>query len=465
MVLEDTSGGWTATEVDPAVTSDVSLLEAANQTQFADRSTRPGGLVIQTALQTAAVIVAALAAGLLVFFVIRAAVGSDPGEEQAQDFNELPTVGLEPDDGDRDASTAVGSSRSGSKRDTLEDGIPEDEAVEEGSGTDDVTGERDSEPPAAIAATSDETNSDIGETGDGAEESTGNTDLGANVGSEPEVNPADPSPPTSGSPSQDQPDPTTATTAKPGTTTTTERSQTTSTQTTVTQTTTTDPSPTTQPTTVTTVATTATTPSTATTVTTLPATTTTTAPTASTVAGAPLIAAPIDGSVHTWETGVLFQANAITGAEKYCWTITSPGKTVEKCLSGTGFSLPGGEAGVNPGPVRVTAVAKDDGGAVLESQNMALNLVARDLLKDPSPGDEFEAGDSIRARFEDIPSATNYCITLSQGTVQLPTRCDNDDRVSVRIRRFSEGQIKIAAEVFRGQQSIGRQSIVVDYLG
>ena len=124
MVLEQTSGGWTATEVDPAVTSDVSLIESASQIRLDQPESRPANVLFQTLM----VLVAAAAAGILVFVVVRSVVSSDGiPDEQALDLNELPTVGLDPENQDGSASSGADSSRSGSQRNTLEDGIPEEE--------------------------------------------------------------------------------------------------------------------------------------------------------------------------------------------------------------------------------------------------------------------------------------------------------------------------------------------------
>ncbi|MEM9656467.1 MAG: hypothetical protein AAGA65_30605, partial [Actinomycetota bacterium] len=156
MVLDQSPGGWTATEVNPAVTSDVSLTEGASQAPLAPVPSRPFSLAVQALI----VLAVALATGLLVFFAVRAAVTSDtPSDEQAQDLSELPTVGLEADGAESTIGDDVDSSRSGWKRDTLDDGLPADAdqnaAPVIGSATVDSSS-GDAEPPAAMAATADD---------------------------------------------------------------------------------------------------------------------------------------------------------------------------------------------------------------------------------------------------------------------------------------------------------------------
>lgn len=457
MVLEQTSGGWTATEVDPAVTSDVSLIESASQIRLGQPEPRPANVLFQALM----VLAAALAAGLLVFFVVRAAVSSDANtDEQAQDFSELPTVGLDLENQDGDASSGVGSSRSGSKRDTLEDGIPEEETppATPTAAAEDQAASADAEPAAEVdtdAAATDQP--DTENVGNPLSEANGGTDNGISTDPQPGSDTADPAT----SPSTTAPQsPATSDPGQPGTPTTAGPAPTTATTAAPTTQTTSAPS-----TTVTTIVstTTATTPSTATTPTTAGSTTTTSIATGTTLAAPSLISAPIEGSVHTWETGILFAARDTPDAVRYCWKLESADKNVQECSADTDYALPGGKAGVNPGIVVVSAQAQDADGAVLNSETMTLKVIARNIIDAPAAGENYDRGDDLRVDFEEIPTATEYCVTLVQDSLTLPTVCDNDDRVTIRLRRFSDGPVTVQAEVMRSAQIIGRQTIEIDY--
>ena len=526
VVLNDTSGGWLATEADPAVTSDVELLDGAGPADPVFESARrtgplshlspsaPGGVIVQTFIVAGA----AIGVGFLVFFAVKAALtpGSD---DQVQTFDDLPAIGLDPErpDGD-DASVAADSDRSGSKRNTLEDGVPEDAT---GNPDGDAT-EVDAAPPPAIASTADgESAADDGpvsvesavtdalasgitaglaatgnsDQDDQPQEQTDLTLLAApgpgqlddqtpatNPGPMPApaapvitapaiitpstatstTRPVPPSsrpttpvaPPTAPAPPETG-QPVTPTTAPPSPTTTPAAPTTASTTTvppTVTAapatTTTTAPDPVTTPPT-----------STPATTTTVPVTTTTTEPTASTVGSVPLISSPIDGSVHTWEAVVRFEARSVTGAAEYCWQLVSSGKTVEGCETGTSFVLPAGIDGVNPGSVLVTVEAKDDAGEVMETESINLTILARQVVRSPETGDSFEPDEAITVTFAELPAATSYCVTLGQGEEELPEVCSPDPTVLVELDGFSNGPVDLSTEVFRGGQIIGRQTV------
>ena len=466
MVLEQTSGGWTATEVDPAVTSDVSLIESASQIRLDQPEARPGNVLIQALM----VMAAAAAAGVLVFFVVRAAVSSDATQdEQAMDLNELPSVGLDPENGNGSVSSGKESSRSGSQRNTLDDGIPEEETpaatptdIAGSSDASEAADSRDTEGSAAGAAgldteaAQDQTLNDLTGPADDQPGFGGQLGPTTSTTAATSAGPIQPSPPLPGLPSLPTtaaPAPTVAPTTAAPTTESSSAPPTTS-----------QPTTAPQPTTATTAApTTETTPTTAATSTTISSTTSTSIATGTTLAAPPLISAPIEGSVHTWETGVLFEAKVTTDAVRYCWELESADTTVQECNAGTGYALPGGAAGVDPGIVIVTAEAQDAGGAVLNSETMTIKVIARDLIESPSPNSDYDQGDDVRVDFEDIPTATEYCVTLVQDSISLPTVCENDDRVSVRLRRFDTGPVTVNAEVMRGQQVIGRQSIEISY--
>lgn len=523
VVLNDTSGGWLATEAAPAVTSDVELLDGVGPADPVVESARrtgplshlspsaPGGVIFQTLIVAGA----AIGVGLLVFFAVKAALtpGSD---DQVQTFDDLPTVGLDPErpDGD-EASVAVDSDRSGSKRNTLEDGVPEDAPADvDGDAT-----EADAEPPPAIASTADgEPASDEGSvsvesavtdalasgitaglaaTGnqdqdDQASDQTDLTLLAAPgpaqlegptpaADQDPTPVPAAPiiaapavitpstatsttrPPPSSLVPTPGAPAPAPSTTDQPVTPSTAAPTQTSGpVATTATSSTTIAPTITAAPVTTTTTEpepVTTSPPSTSTTTTTVPVTTTTIEPTASTLGSAPLISSPIDGSVHTWETEVRFEARSVTGVAEYCWQLVSSGKTVEGCDTGTSFTLAGGTDGVNPGLVRVTVEARDTTGDALETETIDLTILAREVVLSPENGDEFEPNETITVTFAELPTATSYCVVLSQGEEDLPQVCSTDPTVRTEADGFSNGPVKLSTEVLRGTQEIGRQSV------
>ncbi|MEM9652601.1 MAG: hypothetical protein AAGA65_10925, partial [Actinomycetota bacterium] len=199
-------------------------------------------------------------------------------------------------------------------------------------------------------------------------------------------------------------------------------------------------------------------PTTVVTTTTIP-TTTTSLPTISTAA-APVISSPADGSVHTWEAGVEFVARTVDDAVRYCWTVESVdsnGRT-ETCGDQPGYTLPGGTAGVPPGPAVATITAFGQNGDALDSESVTIILLARDLVSAPTGGEERNPSNRLRIEFNSIPTVTNYCVALIQGDT-TQNLCDDDPRIVVFPWRLEEGPLAIVAEVRNGGEVIGKQTI------
>ncbi|MEM7276271.1 MAG: hypothetical protein AAF547_24565, partial [Actinomycetota bacterium] len=155
-------------------------------------------------------------------------------------------------------------------------------------------------------------------------------------------------------------------------------------------------------------------------------------------------------------------ATALAGATSYCWAAVSFGRTFQNCSADPVEEIPGGAAGVNPGELTITAEARNAAGEVIETETIRVAFYARTLLRTPLPGERFDRGELIRVRFNDIPTGTDYCATLRQGGVDRDTRCDGDATVTFRTAGLAEGSATISAEVRRGTDVIGRQTILVE---
>ena len=171
----------------------------------------------------------------------------------------------------------------------------------------------------------------------------------------------------------------------------------------------------TNPTTVTTAGQTPSTPRPSTSTPTVPATSapTTTPTTPSTAPPAELsIAAPGNGTSHSFETPTNFAANFVPGATEYCWSFTQNGTTaLTACSNGTTYQLPARPSQLDPGLVTVKVTATGPFGTLADT--IQISLYRTKVLNNPTQ--DLEIGRSpLRVGVVNLVGATSYCFTLTQ---------------------------------------------------
>lgn len=447
MILDEGSSSWTATEVDPFITSDLNLIQSAQPIAAVaaepEQKKRFAGLLkpgsARLVGQVAVVIVAALVVGFVVFTLVSAVAGSDDDGSAAPDSAEDRPV-VQPGPGGQETIPA-NSSRSGSQRSSGDSSS----SAALGSSTEQASDEPTGPTLDLSAGDSDEADvNDLQSQVSGPGSST--TDPGQSTSSIPV---SATSVTGGGAPSSTTSTPTTPpssamTTAKP---TTTGDTVPTSAETTVT----------TRPTTTNTVATTVQT--TVTIAATAPVPTVTAPP----ILPASLIIAPANDSVQSWNTVTKFRANLVPGAATYCWTIVAI-ERVNDCGAGRAFDLPA--AALSPGPATVKAEAFDLEGELIMSGRLDISLLVTKVLDDPDDGKTFDRRDRLRLRAEDVPTADNYCWVLTGNGYSSGEFCDRDGRVSVppggEIRRgLGSGPVKVQGRAYRGSTLVGRQTVTI----
>lgn len=444
MILDDSSSTWTATEVEPLVqTSEPVPVPPAPSVGSVEDGIPTGNLIIENppeseprrlAVQTAIIIGSALLVGLLVFVIVRSVVSADQSEDATPGPVDDVAI-IEPGPGGEDAVASEDSSRSGARRDSEDDGLDESAPFAADVVDDDQTDSP--AAPAAVAAASGDAEGDRDDASEqpdpSSNRSTGQLEASTAtvttvIGATTDV--VSPSSTSSPSPGPG---------AAPSSTT---RTSTTAPSTTAVSTPTTAAS------------------STVTTV----GTTTSPAPTVP----AQLIALPTDGSRRLWDTFTRFRAAEVPGATRYCWTFNSNGRQREECSPTTIYDLPASPGRVPPGPVTVDAVAYGAGDAELAKGRISISLLVGDVLRDPDNGERFDDDEDVRFRSHRVPTADNYCWTLTQGSVSTGEICDSDGRRRLRSRDlrsdgFGAGPASLHATAFRGSTLVADQTISITF--
>lgn len=177
-----------------------------------------------------------------------------------------------------------------------------------------------------------------------------------------------------------------------------------------------------------------------------------------------LIRNPINGSRHGWEQSTQFQAEEVD-ASQYCWTFLSGAGSYERCAATPFFLLPARSGDVAPGPVTVTAAAIGPGGATIAQQQISISLIAQDILDAPGASEEIYIGNPLVIDFADTPTATEYCVTVSQGSLQQPRCGASRSQVYLTaillLSGFEPGPVSVAATVNRNGVQIGNQTVTV----
>lgn len=398
-------------------------------------------------LQAGVVLLAAALVGLVVFGVLRSAAGDRSGSDEA-DLDRSNGTSLDPGPGDPGGNgDLVGSKRGtaglGQQRD--DDGT----ASSDGDGSDTGT----PTPTRGTEAEDDRPSGQGDPTGSGTADPAGPTTVVARSGPPTTVTGRSGSPttvavdrlPSSITPGVNS----TNTSARPTATAVTSTRPTTPT----TQRTTTTRSSTTRPGSTTTIA----------------QTTTTNASTTTTSLPSSLIAAPAGGSVSTWETTLTLRANAVPGADEYCWTLSGTGGATTRCRSATSYGHAGGSSEPGPGPVSIRAEARAADGRVIMSQQLSITLLARDVIDEPSAATTHELGDRLRLEANRIPGATWYCWTLSQGATSSGQLCGanrnrNLGANSSVLDGFEAGSVTVRLVAERSGVVVGRQSVRVEFV-
>ncbi len=194
-----------------------------------------------------------------------------------------------------------------------------------------------------------------------------------------------------------------------------------------------------------------------------PTTTTTT-----TSLPASLIAAPLDGSTVSWDARLRLQANAVPGADSYCWTLAGSGGELTQCSGDAELRFPAGRAVPGPGTVKIRAEARAGSGAVLLSQEISINLLAQRFVTAPRAGRSVALDDGLRLQARRNPRADRYCWTLSQGSTRSGPLCTADRRLdlpadSPSLAGFSAGPVTARASAERGGVVIGRQTVAFEF--
>ncbi|MGI9599325.1 MAG: hypothetical protein ACR2QK_24390 [Acidimicrobiales bacterium] len=446
MILDENSSSWTATEVDPQATSDLTVLDSAAPIVIpGSPPEEPGRFGRLSAVRSArllgqvsVVLAASIVAGLLVFLLVRAVAGSDgsdgsdgeDGSEEAVDDRSVVEPGPAAIDG-----APPNSSRSGTRR-SVSDGNSSSGAIVSSSGDERAV----SAATVIVTGSVDDGEADAGldEDGDKAgtaeasdDESASSTSIGPSTTS------------VSSTTDRSTTDPTTATTDPIGPTTnpmpaTTEPSSSST------------AAPTSQP---------------ATSVFVPPSTTAAPTTTVATTTAPPLpsqlLTAPTEGSAQSWDTTTRFRANSVPGAFSYCWTVVA-GDQAGRCGADRSFDLGANE--LDPGPATAKAEAFNADGKLVMSQQISFTLLATDFLDNPDNGDRFNRFGRLRLRSDEVPTATNYCWLLTSDGYSSGAICDRDRRVNLPsggdIRRgLGYGAVKIEATAYRGSTLIGRHIV------
>jgi hypothetical protein len=127
-----------------------------------------------------------------------------------------------------------------------------------------------------------------------------------------------------------------------------------------------------------------------------------------------MIAAPSHGSVRKYEESTTFAANAVLGANSYCWRFTQAGHAgiPNQCSSGTTFTLGSRPSGLSPGQVSVTATAYGPFGTA--SKTIQISLTKPEVFTRPSPGATVTYRKSLQMKLAPLEGATQYCFRLTQ---------------------------------------------------
>lgn len=455
MILDESSSGWTATEVDPetadpATTGPFPAVLIAEPGPAPEQELKSAGWFASARLlaQVAVLVAAAVLVGIMVYFLVRSVAGSDSSTGNEQDSDQE-LAEIEPGPGGL-LEDPVDSTRSGSGRSSSSDD----------SGSASFAAARDGEDPASPTTTP----------GNSLSDDSVDQDSPPAGGETPTTDVPTTTDPSGATTSTAVTSTSTPSTTVPGSTVTSSTIGQTTSQVTTSSTlvtTTTRPITTTTPTTIAT-----TRPTTSTTVasttTTRPITTTTRPPTtiATTVPiPADLISSPTNGASRSWNTATRFTTKSVPGAAKYCWTFSAAGTALGDCVSGTSYQLDA-EPDLPPGPTTVQARALDDNGRTLATGRISLSLVVTDLIDDPDGGEFLRLGRSVRLEAEDVPTADEYCWTITQGSRSSGQLCDPSTRINVQVRDdFERGDAVIAAIARRDGTVIGRQSIGVTFVG
>ena len=155
-------------------------------------------------------------------------------------------------------------------------------------------------------------------------------------------------------------------------------------------------------------------------------------------------------------------ANPALGATSYCWSVASVGETLQQCSDQTTLNVPAGEAGVNPGPVTVTAEAVDALGAPIVTDTVSITVMARDIIDLPAAGQVFALDQAIQVQFDSVPTATQLCATIRQGGEDIITACDPGGQVTFTPAGLPEGPISLSTQALRGAEVIGSQLLILD---
>lgn len=177
-----------------------------------------------------------------------------------------------------------------------------------------------------------------------------------------------------------------------------------------------------------------------------------------------LVRNPIDGSRHDWGQPTQFQAEDV-GAAQYCWTFLSGAGSDQRCSSSPSYLLPARSANVAPGPVTATASAIGLDGATIAQQQISISLIAQNVLNAPIVGEEIYIGNPLVVEFADIPTADEYCVTVSQGSLQRPRCGATKSQVYLTaillLSGFEPGPVSVSATVNRNGVQLGRESVTI----
>lgn len=398
--------------------------------------------------QTATVLAAALLVGIVVFLVVRAAVGSGDGADDEETGIDDSAI-IDPGPAEDEALGVDNSTRSGSRRSTSEDGqvavdgndadplasltdedstdeelatsAPTDTSVPTASSTTSVPGDEDNDLQATTSVPLGSTSITTGGPFASAPPTTGS----ATSTSSPAPTPV----PTTSSPTTDAPATSIgATTTDAPTITTTLPTATTATTTATTAPPTSQPQP----------------------------------------PVGDLIALPGDGDTRRWDTFTRFRAEEITEATRYCWTFTSAGGTREDCTGEQLFDLPAAPDDVYPGSVTVKAQAFAADGTLLGEDRITINFQDADFAERPSTGDRVDLSDGLRFESREVLGADRYCWTVEQPrNVTTGEMCDADRRLTVdaddpRLADIDTAPARIGFAAYRGNVQIAAQGIRVE---
>ncbi len=120
---------------------------------------------------------------------------------------------------------------------------------------------------------------------------------------------------------------------------------------------------------------------------------------------------------------------------------------------------------VAPGPVTVTADAVAIDGSVIAQQQLSISLVVEELLTAPLADDVISSDNPLNVEFVEVPTATEYCVTVSQGALTQPQCGEEPSQVFLTgilvLLGFEPGPVDVSASVNRDDIEIGSQAVTV----